>query len=66
MPLFFDLLGKVVENVRKVVKKFGILKKTITFAPRNTKGTTGCSAVRLAHLLWEQGVPGSNPGIPTR
>ena len=27
--------------------------------------STGCSAVRLAHLLWEQGVPGSNPGIPT-
>ena len=27
---------------------------------------TGCSAVRLAHLLWEQGVPGSNPGIPTK
>ena len=26
---------------------------------------SGCSAVRLAHLLWEQGVPGSNPGIPT-
>ena len=29
-------------------------------------GDSGCSAVRLAHLLWEQGVPGSNPGIPTR
>ena len=27
---------------------------------------TGCSAVRLAHLLWEQGVSGSNPGIPTK
>ena len=66
MPLFFDLLEKAVKNVRKVAKKFGILKKTITFAPRNTKGTTGCSAVRVAHLLWEQGVPGSNPGIPTR
>ena len=26
---------------------------------------TGCSAVRLAHLLWEQGVVGSNPAIPT-
>ena len=26
---------------------------------------SGCSAVRLAHLLWEQGVPGSNPGTPT-
>ena len=29
------------------------------------KKRTGCSAVRLAHLLWEQGVPGSNPGTPT-
>ena len=25
----------------------------------------GCSAVRLAHLLWEQGVVGSNPATPT-
>ena len=30
-----------------------------------SKKRTGCSAVRLAHLLWEQGVPGSNPGTPT-
>ena len=27
---------------------------------------TGCSAVRLAHLLWEQGVVGSNPATPTK
>ena len=27
---------------------------------------TGCSAVRLAHLLWEQGVEGSNPFTPTK
>ena len=26
---------------------------------------TGCSAARLAHLLWEQGVGGSNPLTPT-
>ena len=26
---------------------------------------TGCSAVRLAHLLWEQGVVSSNPTTPT-
>ena len=26
---------------------------------------SGCSAVRLAHLLWEQGVPSSNLGTPT-
>ena len=26
---------------------------------------TGRSAVRLARLLWEQEVPGSNPGAPT-
>ena len=36
-----------------------------TFAPAITN-QSGCSAVRLAHLLWEQGVPGSNPGIPTK
>ena len=27
--------------------------------------TTGRSAVRLAHLPWEQGVGGSNPLAPT-
>ena len=27
---------------------------------------TGCSAAWLAHLLWEQGVVGSNPTIPTK
>ncbi len=27
---------------------------------------SGCSAVRLAHLLWEQGVAGSNPATPTK
>lgn len=27
---------------------------------------TGYSAVRLAHLLWEQGVVGSNPTTPTK
>ena len=27
---------------------------------------SGCGAVRLAHLLWEQGVGGSNPLTPTR
>ncbi len=26
---------------------------------------SGCSAVRLAHLLWEQGGVGSNPATPT-
>ena len=26
---------------------------------------TECGAVRLAHLLWEQGVGGSNPSTPT-
>ena len=30
------------------------------------RSSAGCSAVRLAHLLWEQGVAGSNPVSPTR
>ena len=47
------------------------MKKTRTFASLlRDKATTkdkdsGCSAVRLAHLLWEQGVVGSNPATPT-
>ena len=48
----------------KMNGKFGYSKISRTFAPHLRK--TGCSAVRLAHLLWEQGVPGSNPGTPTR
>ena len=36
-----------------------------TFAPLFKKQRSGCSAVRLARLLWEQEVPGSNPGTPT-
>jgi predicted hydrocarbon binding protein len=27
--------------------------------------SSGCSAARLAHLLWEQRVAGSNPATPT-
>ncbi len=30
-----------------------------------THKISGCSAVRLAYLLWEQGVAGSNPATPT-
>src|SRR5690606_1242952 len=29
-------------------------------------GLSGCGAVRLAYLLWEQGVAGSNPATPTK
>ena len=31
----------------------------------NSSSQSGRSAVRLARLLWEQEVPGSNPGAPT-
>lgn len=36
------------------------------FKDGNTLKFSGCSAVRLAHLLWEQGVVGSNPATPTK
>ncbi len=29
------------------------------------KFSSGCSAVRLAHLVWDQGAAGSNPATPT-
>ncbi len=63
----------MIENIsKKVGQKFGGSKISRTFASqlRNkqtlNESKTGCSAVRLAHLLWEQGVPGSNPGTPTK
>ena len=31
----------------------------------NSGSLSGRSAARLARLLWEQEVPGSNPGAPT-
>ena len=37
----------------------------IIFAASNLKRYSGCSAVRLAYLLWEQRVAGSNPATPT-
>ena len=51
-------------------EKFAFNEKTSIFAHRNRWGnrfrtTSGCGAVRLAHLLWEQGVPSSNLGTPT-
>ena len=49
------------------------IKKVFTFALAFQKRSiqteekhSGCSAVRLAHLLWEQGVVGSNPATPTK
>lgn len=45
---------------------FGRINFVYIFAVASKQISSGCSAVRLAHLLWEQGVPGSNPGIPTR
>ena len=32
----------------------------------SVQGHSGCSAARLAHLLWEQRVAGSNPATPTQ
>ena len=43
-----------------------ITKKDVILQPFFAENNfSGCSAVRLAHLLWEQGVVGSNPATPT-
>ncbi len=46
---------------KKRIRNFVFQKKVLYFC----NVFTGCSAVRLAHLLWEQGVVGSNPATPT-
>ena len=58
MPHFFSI-------------KFGCFRKKLYLCiaiekQANYSIATGCSAVRLAHLLWEQGVVGSNPATPTK
>ena len=50
---------------QKTVKYLQYKEKRHTFASLFSKHS-GCSAVRLAHLLWEQGVASSNPATPTR
>ena len=62
---------QAVKNAQDSKKRRQIVvesKKCSIFAPQKEKSSTqsGCSAVRLAHLLWEQGVPSSNLGTPTK
>ncbi len=49
---------------QKTIKYLQYREKRHTFASLFSKHS-GCSAVRLAHLLWEQGVASSNPATPT-
>lgn len=51
---------------KKKQKKFGCKKKVLTFAAANKEKSSGCSAARLAHLVWDQGAAGSNPAAPTK
>ena len=56
------MIFKVIKRELKSCNKKERINKIIaTFAPRKT----GYSAVRLAHLLWEQGVVSSNLTTPT-
>ena len=50
---------------QKTIKYLQYREKRHTFASLFSKHS-GCSAVRLAHLLWEQGVASSNPATPTK
>ena len=53
---------------KKLQKSLQIKKKALPlhrFWKEIPNQASGCSAVRLAHLLWEQGVVGSNPATPT-
>ena len=49
----------------KITRELACFKYKTYLCIAFEKKTPGCSAVRLAHLLWEQGVEGSNPFTPT-
>jgi hypothetical protein len=52
--------------MKSYAKLIKIYKFALSFEKRSSfYEETGCSAARLAHLLWEQGVAGSNPATPT-
>ena len=63
LAIFAVSFGADAKKYQKIIKKICRLKILPYLCTRNT--ATGCSAVRLAHLVWDQRVPGSNPGIPT-
>ena len=63
--LFSFVESPVLKNYsKKSEKDFADKKKRSIFASQNKKGTR-CSAVRLAHLVWDQRVGGSNPFTST-
>ena len=71
--LIYNLINNSTKKSgKKSLQTFAHIKKSRTFASflRNRAiekiKDSGCSAVRLAHLLWEQGVVGSNPATPTK
>ena len=57
---------KKIKKVKKVVDIYLTLPYNITCVTERRRGnTSGCGAVWLEHLVWDQGVAGSNPDTPT-
>ena len=59
-------LEKENKKVKKVVDIYLSLPYNITCVTERRRGnTSGCGSVWLEHLVWDQGVAGSNPVTPT-
>ena len=58
---------KKIKKVKKVVDIYLPLPYNITCVTERRRGnTSGCGSVWLEHLVWDQGVAGSNPVTPMR
>ena len=56
---------KKIKKVKKVVDIYLTLPYNITCVTERRRGnTSGCGSVWLEHLVWDQGVAGSNPASP--
>ena len=64
--LIYNLINNSTKKKwKKITSNVCTYKKKTYLCIAFERDTSGCSAVRLAHLLWEQGVVGSNPATPT-
>ena len=70
--LFYDfkktsyIFATLLMRLATTFTSFSVVKEGFDRRSTKTAHNSGCSAARLAHLVWDQRVAGSNPATPTK